>query len=220
MAQASGGPSQLASLLESNSKIEDKTSKLASKAAVPEPEPLLEPIAKPPAGPEANGMANGMAKPAPGDEAMIDAVMRSCGGAVTKVHVHKRLPAFRAIMAEGVDFFLDVVPEIQAFARGKKEIANCANRHILAEARAHCSSRLATQGSRRTADATIAKVFRDDPDHADVLDAALARIGKTRKVFFHESSDGYYAKLDRAEWDQAVAAARSRRGSVAPRGDP
>ena len=166
--------SQLASLLASNSKTDEgQTSKLASKPAAGACEP------------DANGFANAASKqdakqPAnagPSDDVMVDAVIRSCNGLVSKAHVHMRLPALRSRMAEGADFFLDVVPEIQTFARGKREVANCANRHIREGALAHYRSRLATQGQAQPGPAGSAQVFvvKDSPEWRAWIRSGLHR---------------------------------------------
>lgn len=161
--QANGhlGPtsaSKLASFLN-----ELKESKLASELADSKPRAAAseEPVsAEPPSNPASKTSAEASAgapaktqanpasptEPSPADAAIIDAVIRVCGGKTTKVEVHRRLPLFRAAIAEGLDFFKDILPRVEAFARNKERIENCANTHILAEAREHCASRRAVAG--------------------------------------------------------------------------
>ena len=155
---------------------------------------------------EANRRANPIAAEprAPSDAEMIEAIERACDGKVTKAEAYGRLPVFRAAMAEGVDFVLDILPKLEGFARRNAHVENCANKHVLEDARVHAAARQAVA----KIPTAMVKVYRDDPAHADILDAVLARLGRRRTWFTQHDGGGYHAHFRRVEWEAALAAAR------------
>ncbi len=150
------------------------------------------------------------ATPAPSDTAIIEAVVRVCRGKVSQADVHQRLSIYRAWIDEGLDFFEDVLPKIETFARRKERVENCANTHILADARALHASRLATralQACRQTTVEEPVKVYRDDPALAGRLDTILAALGPnwTRKAFCNNDARGEFALVRACDWNRALA---------------
>lgn len=143
---ASDAPSKLASL--ESELIQTDASELAGCAGE---HAAMQTDAKPPAR-HANRHAkpdpvdaNGPA-PAPTDAAMLEAIVRVCRGKVDTAEAYRRLPVFRTAMADGLDFRRDILPELEGFARRNTRVENCANKHVLGDARARADSRRAVAG--------------------------------------------------------------------------
>ncbi len=152
------------------------------------------------------------------DAALIDAIVRVCKGKVSKPEALGRLPVFRAAMAEGIDFFEDILPKLEGFARRQKHVENCANRHVIDDARKHAELRKAAATLPSPAgtvqDAPTMRVYRDDPAHAGILDAVLVSLNRSRKAFLHNDARGSYGVFRKDEWERAVAITRD--GGASP----
>ena len=144
----------------------------------------------------------------PSDAAIIEAVVRTCQGKVTKADVHQRLPTYRAWIGEGLGFFEDILPKIESFARKKPRVDNCANTCILADARAHRASRLAAEAlavSQKPVCGEPMKLYHDDPAFADRMDSILAALGWSRKAFCNSDARGVFAYVSEKDWQRAIA---------------
>ncbi len=108
-----------------------------------------------------------------GDVAIVDAVVRACGGKVKKGEAYRFLPAYRRDVAPEVDFFEDVVPVLKRFAGRMPRVDNWACKPILDDARDRALSRRAAAASGSPAGGRQVRIYKGTPEG----DAYLARVG-------------------------------------------